>query len=67
MFTGYTHEELKNIFDLRLKGLNDSFFYVDVKTGNAILIDSAGNDATVGQTLPANVEKNLSKNESRCY
>lgn len=57
MFTGYTHEELKNIIDLRLKGLNDSFFYVDTKTGNAILIDAAGNDTTVKQTLPEDVRK----------
>lgn len=57
MFTGYTHEELKNIIDLRLKGLNDSFFYVDTKTGNAILIDAAGNDTTVKQTLPEDVRR----------
>ncbi|GMM53750.1 origin recognition complex subunit 1 [Maudiozyma humilis] len=39
MFTGYTHEELKSIIDLRLQGINDSFFYVDKNTGNACLVD----------------------------
>lgn len=39
MFTGYTHQELKSIIDLRLKGLNDSFFYVDKDTGNAYLAE----------------------------
>ena len=39
MFTGYTHEELKSIIDLRLQGINDSFFYVDKSTGNACLVD----------------------------
>ena len=57
MFTGYTHEELKNIIDLRLKGLNDSFFFVDTKTGNAVLMDAAGSEATEEQTLSGGVRK----------
>ncbi|CUS20181.1 LAQU0S01e00826g1_1 [Lachancea quebecensis] len=35
MFTGYDYEELKTIINLRLKGLNDSHFYVDTKSGSA--------------------------------
>lgn len=38
MFSGYTHEELKTIIDFRLKGLNNSYFYVNVKTGSAFLV-----------------------------
>ncbi|SCU90498.1 LAME_0E08812g1_1 [Lachancea meyersii CBS 8951] len=43
MFTGYTHEELKIIINLRLKGLNESYFYVNVKNGSAhIVFDGDG-------------------------
>ena len=42
MFSGYTHEELKTIIDFRLKGLNNSYFYVNIKTGNAFLINDGG-------------------------
>lgn len=38
MFTGYTHEELKTIINLRLKNLNESSFYVDRKTGSSYLL-----------------------------
>ena len=33
MFPGYTFDELKAIINLRLKGFNDTLFYVDSKTG----------------------------------
>lgn len=51
MFTGYTHEELKSIIDLRLKGLNDSFFYVDKDTGNAYLAEDFMTDEHGGKDL----------------
>ncbi|SCU98668.1 LADA_0H14620g1_1 [Lachancea dasiensis] len=38
MFTGYNHDELKTIINLRLKGLNESYFYVDAKNGSAHII-----------------------------
>ncbi|AMD22075.1 HGL265Cp [Eremothecium sinecaudum] len=37
MFTGYTHDELKTIINLRLEGLNDSHFFVDPSTGSSYL------------------------------
>ncbi|SCU97770.1 LAFA_0G13168g1_1 [Lachancea sp. 'fantastica'] len=40
MFTGYTHEELKTIINLRLKGLNGSYFYVDVANGSARIVSN---------------------------
>lgn len=46
MFSGYTFEELKQIIDFRLKSLNNSYFYVDVKTGSAYLVDD---DSTENQ------------------
>lgn len=44
MFTGYTHEELKTIINFRLKGLNNSSFYVNMKTGEAQIIQDDNND-----------------------
>ncbi|AQZ18345.1 SIR3 (YLR442C) and ORC1 (YML065W) [Zygosaccharomyces parabailii] len=38
MFTGYTHEELRKIINFRLKGLNNSFFYVDTQNGSARMV-----------------------------
>ncbi|CEP61671.1 origin recognition complex subunit 1 LALA0_S03e08174g [Lachancea lanzarotensis] len=38
MFTGYTHEELKIIINLRLKGLNESYFYVNTANGSAHMV-----------------------------
>ncbi|CAH02150.1 origin recognition complex subunit 1 [Kluyveromyces lactis] len=38
MFTGYTHEELRTIINLRLKYLNESSFYVDPETGSSYMI-----------------------------
>lgn len=38
MFSGYTHEELKTIINLRLSHLNESSFYVDPKSGNSYMI-----------------------------
>ena len=35
MFSGYTFDELKAIINLRLKGFNDTLFYVDSTTGRA--------------------------------
>ncbi|AGO12480.1 AaceriAER133Cp [[Ashbya] aceris (nom. inval.)] len=52
MFTGYTHEELKTIINLRLMDLNDSHFYVDPETGNSYLIQDG--DTT---QLPKDVSK----------
>lgn len=56
MFTGYTHEELKTIIDLRLQGLNNSFFYVDTKTGNAYLTDDYVSENT-DDKIPENLKK----------
>ncbi|CCD24619.1 origin recognition complex subunit 1 NDAI_0D03050 [Naumovozyma dairenensis CBS 421] len=53
MFTGYTHEELKNIIDFRLKGLNGSYFYVDSQTGSAIQLESTEET----DPLPAGMKK----------
>lgn len=44
MFTGYSHEELKTIIKFRLRGLNNSSFYVDPKTGNAKLAEATSNE-----------------------
>lgn len=55
MFTGYTHEELKSIIDFRLKGLNNSCFYVNSDNGSAYLIDE--NDQTPISELPKNIRK----------
>ncbi|SCV02622.1 LAMI_0H01244g1_1 [Lachancea mirantina] len=38
MFTGYNHEELKSIINLRLKGVDGRFFYVDIKNGSAQIV-----------------------------
>ncbi|CCK70653.1 origin recognition complex subunit 1 KNAG_0E04000 [Huiozyma naganishii CBS 8797] len=50
MFTGYTHEELRNIIDFRLKGLNDSYFYVDPQTGSASMLQE-------NEAAPAGMKK----------
>ncbi|CCE61720.1 hypothetical protein TPHA_0B00480 [Tetrapisispora phaffii CBS 4417] len=57
MFTGYTHEELINIINSKLQGLNDTYFYVDSTNGNAVLMNSA--DAENGETLKmsSNIKK----------
>lgn len=54
MFTGYTYEELKKIIDFRLKGLNNSYFYEDTKTGNAYIMDP---DEENGKELPPHIKK----------
>ncbi|CAD1779388.1 similar to Saccharomyces cerevisiae YML065W ORC1 Largest subunit of the origin recognition complex [Maudiozyma barnettii] len=56
MFAGYTHEELKSIIDLRLQGLNDTFFYVDKDSGNAYLADNFSIDEKKDK-LPSNLKK----------
>ena len=38
MFTGYNFEELKTIINLRLKGLNESHFFVDTRSGSARML-----------------------------
>ncbi|SCV99387.1 LAFE_0A02058g1_1 [Lachancea fermentati] len=47
MFTGYNHDELKTIINLRLKGLNNSFFFVDVKNGSAHMIMDDGDEHNI--------------------
>ncbi|CDO92239.1 unnamed protein product [Kluyveromyces dobzhanskii CBS 2104] len=54
MFTGYTHEELKTIINLRLKHLNDSSFYVDPETGSSYMISP---DENKGAILDVEEEK----------
>lgn len=53
MFTGYTYEELKKIIDFRLKGLNNSYFYEDRKTGNAYIMDP---EVENGKELPPHIK-----------
>ncbi|CCH61521.1 hypothetical protein TBLA_0E04690 [Henningerozyma blattae CBS 6284] len=68
MFTGYTYEELNTIIHFRLKGLNNSSFYVNMDTGHSHLIpeeEGEGdeevdeNDTVIEKKkyLPANVKK----------
>lgn len=55
IFSGYTHEQLKTIIDFRLKGLNDSYFFVDTRTGSAYLADSSVTSSS--DRLPAGMKK----------
>lgn len=55
MFTGYTFEELKQIIEFRLKGLNNSFFYEDTKTGSAYMINP--DEEANGKELPSHIKK----------
>ncbi|QLQ79939.1 hypothetical protein HG537_0C05880 [Torulaspora globosa] len=55
MFTGYTFEELKQIIEFRLKGLNNSFFYEDTKTGSAYMINP--DEETNEAELPSHIKK----------
>lgn len=55
MFTGYTFEELKQIIEFRLKGLNNSFFYEDTTTGSAYIIDP--DEEANGKPLPSHIKK----------
>ncbi|QLL32419.1 hypothetical protein HG536_0C05880 [Torulaspora globosa] len=55
MFTGYTFEELKQIIQFRLKGLNNSFFYEDTKTGSAYMINP--DEEANGAELPSHIKK----------
>lgn len=58
MFSGYNHDELKAIIDFRLKGLNNSFFYVDTKTGSAHLMDMDDEDSDrFSITMPATMKR----------
>ncbi|CAR22977.1 origin recognition complex subunit 1 [Lachancea thermotolerans CBS 6340] len=50
MFTGYNYEELKTIINLRLKGLNDSYFYVDTKSGSAHIAFEDGEQPDIDTT-----------------
>ncbi|AET37405.1 origin recognition complex subunit 1 Ecym_1154 [Eremothecium cymbalariae DBVPG len=52
MFTGYTHDELKTIINLRLMGLNDSYFYVDPTSGSSYLCQDGNMDE-----LPKDISK----------
>lgn len=54
MFTGYKYEELKEIIHFRLKGLNDSFFYENTKTGTAYIVDS---EEEKNEPLPPYIKK----------
>lgn len=54
MFTGYDYESLKEIIHFRLKGLNNSFFYENTKTGTAYIIDS---DDEKDNELPPYIKK----------
>lgn len=55
MFTGYTYEELKQIIEFRLKGLNNSYFYEDTNTGSAFIVNPE--DEANGVELPSHVKK----------
>ncbi|CCF59819.1 hypothetical protein KAFR_0I00380 [Kazachstania africana CBS 2517] len=57
MFSGYTHEELKNIIDFRLQGLNNSYFYVDTRTGSAHLIENADEEQDIENKLPPGIKR----------
>lgn len=59
MFSGYTHDELKTIIGHRLRGLNDTYFYVNTKTGSARLIEKPEEDKynTEGKSLPSGIKK----------
>lgn len=48
MFTGYTHDELKTIINLRLNGFNNSYFYVDPRNGSAYIFSE-------DEELPADI------------
>lgn len=52
MFTGYTYEELKKIIEFRLKGMNNSFFYEDTKTGSAYIMEDVQEEE-----LPSHIKK----------
>lgn len=52
MFTGYTYEELKKIIEFRLKGMNNSFFYEDTKTGSAYIMEDVQEEE-----LPSHMKK----------
>lgn len=52
MFTGYTYEELKKIIEFRLKGMNNSFFYEDTKTGSAYIMEDVREEE-----LPSHIKK----------
>lgn len=55
MFTGYTYEELKKIIEFRLRGMNNSFFYEDTKTGSAYIVEPEKEQD--GKDLPSHVKK----------
>lgn len=57
MFSGYNHDELKAIIDFRLKGLNNSFFYVDTKTGSARLMDAEEEDKDKLTIVPPGMKR----------
>lgn len=52
MFTGYTYEELKKIIEFRLKGMNNSFFYENTKTGSAYIMEDVQEEE-----LPSHIKK----------
>lgn len=55
MFTGYTYEELKKIIEFRLKGMNNSYFYEDTRTGSAYIMDPENEQE--GEELPTYIKK----------
>ncbi|CAL9732035.1 origin recognition complex subunit 1 [Monosporozyma unispora] len=57
MFSGYNHDELKAIIDFRLKGLNNSYFYVDTKTGSAHLMEINEEDGETSSVVPPGMRR----------
>ncbi|EDO16099.1 hypothetical protein Kpol_1001p11 [Vanderwaltozyma polyspora DSM 70294] len=57
MFAGYTHDELKNIINCKLQGLNDSYFYVNSKNGSAHLINPEEESSIDDENLPKHIKK----------